>query len=306
LEKAEKLRNELEKKNESLHVEKEQLELSLQQAQNQAKTSKELQNELAEKEKVVGELQKKLITAQNEAEKLKQEIIALKNQIVNDPEKEMLKEQLDEKQKQLADAEENITAFEEKRNNLDEEISLLQEALVNKNKEESSKITELKNQLTDLTDLLVGKMIEYSELVHEESENLQDLIPRITNEEEEERIVLTSTNLTEVDYIDFKTTLKDKTSKKEMDDFGYKVIKDIYEQREKHERIIEVLSKGENALKNKNIKNAEEVLLYLELLEKLPGQKQVFSSNKRIEISRMKNRINSLINQQAQIVQNTK
>lgn len=125
-------------------------------------------------------------------------------------------------------------------------------------------------------------------------------------EESIERIVLENVNLTRIEYIDFETTLKKKTSKKEMDDFSNEVIKDIYGQRQKHENIINVLKEGKEALEHQDVENAKEILLYLQLLERLPGQKQVFRSNKIIEINRLKKNIDSLISQQAQIAQDPK
>jgi len=94
--------------------------------------------------------------------------------------------------------------------------------------------------------------------------------------------------------------------KKRMDDFGYKVIEDVYKERQKHGNIIAVLNKGKSAVENNDLERAREVLYQLQFLQSLPEQQQVFSSKKGIDVRRLSISLESLIKQQAQIVQNTK
>ena len=121
-------------------------------------------------------------------------------------------------------------------------------------------------------------------------------------EEHLERIVLKNKDLTKIEYIDYEITLREKTSKKALDDFGYKVVADIYEQRPKHKYIIEVLNWGKQAVENKDTDLAKEVLTDLEFIKKI--ERQVYDS-KIVEVNRLKRNIESLF-QQAQIVQTGK
>ncbi|MCE8163695.1 MAG: hypothetical protein I3273_03735 [Candidatus Moeniiplasma glomeromycotorum] len=138
---------------------------------------------------------------------------------------------------------------------------------------------------------------------------LKDEYEEYESEEEEENhsepIVLKNTDLTKAEYIDYETELRKKISKKELDNFGYKVVIDIYEQRPKHKYVIEVLNEGKEAIENKDSEGVNEVLTDLKFLEKT--EKQVFRS-KLIEINKLKRDINSFLiqSQQAQIIQNTK
>ncbi|CAG8683708.1 7325_t:CDS:2, partial [Ambispora leptoticha] len=137
----------------------------------------------------------------------------------------------------------------------------------------------------------------------EESEaaiNKQSELKKITSELSLENL-LKNTDLTMVEYIDYEITLKKKTSKKELDKFGYKVVEDIYKQRPKHKYIIDLINEGKEAIKHKNVDLANEVLDDLKFLEK--KEKQVFFS-KIVEINRLKKEMRPLIqSQQAQIVQ---
>jgi len=126
-------------------------------------------------------------------------------------------------------------------------------------------------------------------------------------EREEERIVLGITNLSESKYVNFETTLRNIISEEEINNFGYEVIDNIREQRQKHENVTKMLNEGEEAFKNNNIEHAKEVLKSLEELTR--GQERVFGSKKLIAINKLRGEIrlnSSQQEQKAQVVQDPK
>jgi len=131
----------------SLQTENEQLKLALQEAQNQQKSSEELQSGLDEKEREKNELREKLSEAQNNVGKLQQEILDLAKQIENSSEKEILKNQLENKENDLRIAESNVKLLQAKRNSLNEQISRLQKLLIQKNIQGNNTEAGYKNEL---------------------------------------------------------------------------------------------------------------------------------------------------------------
>lgn len=133
----------------------------------------------------------------------------------------------------------------------------------------------------------------------------------VGNEGKGWQLKLSRFELKGVDYIDFPRTLRGKTSKEEMDEFGSKMVGKINKQRQIHFDLTELLAEGKKIIENRDIKEATKFLNYLEyfrkLAEKMEEEEEIFYS-KIGEINKLNNNIKLLIHtqQEAQIVQPSK
>jgi len=189
--------------------------------------------------------------------------------------------------------------------------------------EKSEAVTKKWSELKEATDKLGLEVLR-----REWKQEIEDSLKHESEKNEKERIVLKNTDLTKDNYINFEAKLAEITNKKEMNDFGNAVLRDILEQRLKHRHIIEVFEKGkkvlekgkERVLEKNEIQQAKAILLQLNFLKSLPGERKVFGINKIVvDINRLSDELKTLIEsyrqskqmhkseeQQAQIIQNDK